>query len=207
MKIRGSSVCIRDKHASVCSISHRQFGFSVIEVLVSLVLLAVGAALSIPSFQAMTEKRQLADGAEQIVEFVYSAQKEAIKRDRLITFSARRAAVDQWCIGASMGTAACDCTETNQSDPSFCTIDTEASIINSEIILNTELLGDAKTESLFSFDPKRGVTGVLGEPIFLAVGSDSGHYLLDLNVSNTGKLSICSTDATHAVPEYAVCQL
>ena len=54
-----------------------QAGFSIIEVMMSLVLLAITAALALPSYQEMVQKRQLTHGAEQIMAFVNTAQGEA----------------------------------------------------------------------------------------------------------------------------------
>ncbi len=62
-------------------------GFTVVELMMSLVLLAIGAALSIPSYREMMEKRQLTHGAEQIMAFVNTAQSEAMKRNQIVTIS------------------------------------------------------------------------------------------------------------------------
>ncbi len=43
-----------------------QRGFSLVEVMLSLVLLAIGAVLAIPSYQGMVDKRQFPNVAEQV---------------------------------------------------------------------------------------------------------------------------------------------
>ena len=122
----------------------RQTGFTVVELMMSLVLLAIGAALSIPSYREMIEKRQLTHGAEQIMAFVNTAQSEAIKRNQIVTISYDRDDKDDWCIGMVLGTSACDCRETDTTASDYCAIDSSPRIINNDFVGNTQLVKEMK---------------------------------------------------------------
>jgi prepilin-type N-terminal cleavage/methylation domain-containing protein len=186
------------------SFSH-QSGFTMVEVMLSLVLLAIGAALSLPSYREMVEKRQLTHGAEQIVAFVNSAQSEAIKQNRLVTVSYARAADDDWCIGASLGTAACDCTETVTTEADYCAIDAVQWRITNDHVGNTKLVKSIGGDGAYAFDPVRGIFTDLDDTLAVEMRSNNEDYRLDLLVSSTGQVILCSKDTSHSVPGYAVC--
>jgi len=183
----------------------RQNGFTMVEVLMSLVLLAIGAALSLPAFNAMTEKRQVTNGAEQIMAFLNSAQTEAIRQNSTVTVSYGRTADDSWCIGAVLGATACDCTETVVTETDFCAIDGATRIINNTMVGNQKLVTAMTGTSPYSYDPVRGILLDLTDSLVVSMSSNNGNYLLDLNVNNTGQVDLCSKNSAHAVPGFAVC--
>jgi len=186
--------------------SFRQTGFTIAELMVSLVLLAVGAALSIPSYREMVEKRQLTHGAEQILAFVNTAQSEAARRNRIVTVSYHRDANDDWCVGAVLGSAACDCMETNTGATDFCAIDSAPRIINNNYVGNTDLVKEMLGQGgAYSIDPVRGIFVDPADFLIVAMRSDSEDYRLDLRVSNSGQAILCSHDDSHSVPGYEVC--
>src|SRR6056297_1341682 len=85
------------------SVAARQRGFSVVELMISVTLVAIGAALALPSYRDMVEKRQVTNGAEQLASFINTAQGLAMKTNRVVTVSWWRNADDEWCIGATDG--------------------------------------------------------------------------------------------------------
>ena len=185
----------------------RQNGFTVVELMISLVLLAIGAALAIPSYRQMVEKRQLTHGAEQIMAFVNTAKSEAVRRNQIVTVSYKRIDTDNWCVGMVVGTSACDCMESNTAASDYCAIDSAPRIINNAYVGNTKLVKEmtGADGNKFSFDPVRGIFTNLGKSLKVQMRSDSQDYRLDLKVSNTGEAILCSHDATYAVPGYGVC--
>ncbi|MGD8681672.1 MAG: prepilin-type N-terminal cleavage/methylation domain-containing protein, partial [Lysobacterales bacterium] len=68
-----------------CGPVSRDRGFSLVELMMSVVLLAIGAALALPSYRDMVEKRQVTNAAEQIASFMNSAQGISMKRNRAVT--------------------------------------------------------------------------------------------------------------------------
>ncbi|HLF31017.1 MAG TPA: GspH/FimT family pseudopilin [Xanthomonadales bacterium] len=183
----------------------RQAGFTIVELMMSLVLLAIGAALSLPSYREMVEKRQLTHGAEQIMAFVNSAQGEAMKQNQVVTVSYARTADNDWCFGAVIGAAACDCTEALDSETDFCAIDSAPRVINNENTGNTRLVKAITGDGAYSFDPIRGIFIDLDDSLAVQMSSNDESYQLNLSVSITGQVMLCSSDANHRVPGYGVC--
>jgi len=85
-------------------------GFTLIELMITLAVLAILVAIALPSFQATLENRRLSAAADNIYAFISYAKSEAIKKNQSIRF---QATVDgtSWCIGVDDDAAAvCDCT-------------------------------------------------------------------------------------------------
>jgi type IV fimbrial biogenesis protein FimT len=173
--------------------------------MISVVLLAIGAALALPSYREMVEKRQVTHGAEQIMAFANSAQGEAQKQNKLVTVSYARSADDDWCVGATVGATACDCTETVDTAADYCAIDASPWRITNENAGNARLVKSITGDGAYSFDPIRGILVDLDDSLIVAMSSNNEDYQLSLQVSRTGQVVLCSTDSDHSVPGYGVC--
>lgn len=182
-----------------------QSGFSIIELMMSLVLLAVAMAMAIPSYREMVEKRQLTNGAEQLMAFVNAAQSESIKQNRILTVSYERTAGDDWCAGAVVGTVACDCGETNPAASDYCSINSMPWLIDNTHVGNRELVASMSGDGAYSFDPVRGLMTDMNDALVVELRSVGEAYRLQLMVSNAGQVMLCSTDSSHEVPGYPAC--
>jgi prepilin-type N-terminal cleavage/methylation domain-containing protein len=67
-----TTLSVRSKHNTQYCSRHR--GFTLVEIMMSLALMAIGIALAIPSYRDMVEKRQVTNGAEQLSSFINTAQ-------------------------------------------------------------------------------------------------------------------------------------
>ena len=184
-------------------------GFSIVELMIAVLLLAISAALAIPSYREMIEKRQLTHGAEQLVAFVNAAQSESIKQNSVLTVSYSRTAENDWCVGAVVSATACDCRETDASQADFCAIDSQAWIINNAHAGDRDLVTAMEGDGAYSFDPVRGLVPEFlddDDQFVVEMNSSSAGYQLRLRVAVTGQVDLCSpADSEHAVPGYAVC--
>ena len=200
------SLGVRPKGKSLFICRHR--GFSLIEVLMSVVLLAISAALALPSYRDMVEKRQVTNGAEQLASFINTAQGVAMKTNQDVWVSWDRTSANDWCIGASAGSK-CECTQANS-----CLINGQEFVIDNGSASDRDLFhtfsggdGDA-----YGVDPVRGLvvneTGEVLSPANypeLKLRSNSDDFRLNLRVNGTGRVTLCSDDAAHSVPGYPVC--
>jgi type IV fimbrial biogenesis protein FimT len=184
----------------------RHRGFSLIEVMMSIVLVAIGTALAIPSFGDQVEKRQITNGAEQLASFVNMAQGAAMRSNNVVTVSWSFTDSNNWCIGAVEGETACDCTVFTRSSDSFCQIDSDRYLLDDSILASDRgLVHQVTGDGAYSFDPVRGIFVDLDDDLSMQLRSRSGDFRLNLVVNNTGRVTLCSDDAAHAVPGYDVC--
>ncbi|MBU1426065.1 MAG: GspH/FimT family pseudopilin [Gammaproteobacteria bacterium] len=64
----------------------RQSGFSLIEMMVAIVILAILVGLAVPSFQVMLQNTQIRNAAESVLDGIQKARAEAVKQNRSIEF-------------------------------------------------------------------------------------------------------------------------
>jgi len=183
----------------------RQRGFTLIELMMSVVLLAIGAALAIPSYRDMVEKRQLTNAAEQITAFINATQGISTRTNQIVTVSYTRNGDDDWCIGAAMGDTACDCEEDDPAATNFCQIDSQAYVVNQSVSNGSNLMHNIGGSDSYSFDPIRGIFTDMADSLTLEMRSPSGDFRLNLEVVPSGKVILCSDDSSHAIPGYEVC--
>lgn len=187
-------------------------GFTLIEVMMSVVLMGIGLALALPSYRDMVEKRQVTNGAEQLASFINSAQGVAMKTNRFVKVSWDHADDDEWCVGAtvvaSLGDDPCDCTGGDES-AAACQIDGQDFVLNQAHAGNRDLMHDIGSEDTgsYTFDPIRGFSPDLTEELTFAMRSPSGDFRLNLVVNQVGRVLLCSDDSSHSVPGYAVCSV
>jgi type IV fimbrial biogenesis protein FimT len=186
--------------------SYRHQGFTTIELMMSVILLAVSTALAIPSYRDMVEKRQLTNAAEQLAAFVDASQGVASRSNQVVTVSFEHSGHDDWCIGATLGTGGCDCGETNTEDSDYCSIDSQSWVMTDSFYDGEDLMHQITgNDGDISFDPVRGMFVDTADFLTMEMHSESRDYKLDLMVNASGRVVLCSHDASHAVPGYDVC--
>jgi type IV fimbrial biogenesis protein FimT len=173
--------------------------------MMSVVLMAIGIALAIPSYRDMVEKRQVTNGAEQLSSFINSAQGVAMKTNQVVTISYARSGHEDWCIGAVSGATACDCTETDTSATDYCQIAAQPFVLNNGHTHDIELMHAMTGDGAYAFDPIRGLLLDLDDSLTLELHSPSRDFKLNLVVNSTGRVILCSKDSEHRVPGYQTC--
>jgi type IV fimbrial biogenesis protein FimT len=180
---------------------NRNRGFTIVEVMMSLVLISIGTTLAIPSYVDMVEKRRLTNSAEQLASFINSAQSISTRTNQVVTVSYERAHHYEWCIGASLSVADCDCNDA--TSVTYCEIDAQPFVLDESLSNGSELVHSIQGGS-YSFDPVRGLSS---GSLTMELHSDSRDFRLNLMVNNTGRVILCSENANDAVPGYDVCPL
>lgn len=185
-------------------------GFTLIELLVVITLIGISLTLAVPSWEQVSQKRRLTNVTEQVAAFLSTAQSEAQKRNQPVSLSFNRSGNQNWCIGTSLGTTACDCTETDPAAERFCAVDGNPSHIQATGFRFSKLLaatdgqpdgGDSKV----TFDPIRGILQPAGDKLQFTFESSGGYFQLKLALSPTGLLSICHPDSIRKVGGYKAC--
>jgi prepilin-type N-terminal cleavage/methylation domain-containing protein len=205
MKKWNSKSVVRHCHNSSTSPMNRQCGFSLIEFSITLVLLAVGATLSLPSYREMVEKQDLTQGAERVVAFVNTTQSESVARQQAFTLSFTQGLGGEWCFGAKSGDIACDCTEENSAAEDYCAIDSAPRLINSVNIENTLLTQIWNNKDSFIFNPGPAAVANTAGPLIVEMGSATENFQLAMVVTNSDPAILCLKDSSQSLSGYEAC--
>lgn len=180
-------------------------GFTVIELMIVIAVVAIITSLALPSYRTLIEKRQVTSGAEQIAAFLSSAQLEAVKRNRNVAVSYSYTDNTDWCIGMIVDADSCDCS----SGSNTCVIDGAAKVFTPLNLNYEEALAGVDGDGTFVIDPVRGMmVDFTDATTFQLLSTPENSYALNVNIGPTGRLSICSDGdrADKAVPGFDSCQ-
>jgi type IV fimbrial biogenesis protein FimT len=224
-----SSLIANSRGGSGPAIKRKLSGFTLIELMITMVIIAIGVSLAMPTFVAVMEKRRLVSAAEEVVSFMAFARSEAIKRNKKVSVSwyTPGGHNSNWCIGASLSPKAspCDCTETNSAHVDFCSIDSVAyRLVQTDFVnMGDEFIHMRPNASSFAFDPVRGIVvrsddevlereSIDGDYLFYLhsdrkeTGTNTRLYELQLKMYITGRMDICTDDdRQRLVGGYPIC--
>lgn len=169
--------------------SRKQRGFTLIELMVTVAILAILAVVGIPSFLSAIEKNRLKNAVEEVYGLLVEARSEAVVRSRDTLIDVDGGA---WCVGYreqnATGTLGnCDCTVTNLADANVCSARTGGTnvlkrVTGADFPGVTISTGSTNT----SFDPVRGTAA--GRTITL----QSGDWEVDVVISSLGRVRTCT---------------
>ena len=200
-------------------------GFTLIELMVTISVMAILLAIAIPSFNEFRQRAALRGAADQIVTFWGDARFEALKRNRLVNVGFRTDGA-RFCLGARTVTspiaaATCDCfavvnpaVADNAADVvgTACNIGVYPPVAAGPVSNQGEwrsiLVGTATTlgnddGGVIVIDPKRGNitdsgTGINGDEgrIFLKTPDSSNtNYRLNVVFDRNGRAVVCEPTA------------
>ena len=185
-------------------------GFTMIELMITIAILAALAALAAPSFTDFIERARLRSSVEEVVSFLATARQEAVKRDRDVTVAVG-GDEDAWCLGAVAAQdpanegdpvatlpAACDCS----GAPDACTIGGERRTI--EVATGSGVTMDADNSVTFSskFGGLADLSAV-GTPLVLK--SKTEKYEINVVVTPLGHARSCVASGKTAVTGVPPC--
>jgi len=195
----------RDPQKGKKGFSNRN-GFTLIELMVVLAVVAIITSFALPSYRTLLAKRQVTSGAEQLGAFLSAAQMESVKRHENISVSYTRTDSDTWCVGLVSGTTACNCMVTDPAANGACVIDGQLRVFSDANLNNPDIMNFMLGDGAFVYDPARGLMLNPPDPVELKLLSEGGSYSLNVQVSATGRLKICNdSSATLDVPGYKTC--
>ncbi|MBD3635065.1 MAG: GspH/FimT family pseudopilin [Methylophaga sp.] len=90
-------------------------GFTLIELMITLTVLGIIAAIALPNFKSILDGRKLVGAADNLYATLQYARSESIKQNTNVEFQLNAGA---WCYGIDDEGGNCDCT-----NPATCTID------------------------------------------------------------------------------------
>ncbi len=157
-------------------------GFTLIEMMVSIAVMAIIATSVVPAFNDMKEKHKIRGAVETISSDFQLARSEAIKTNQAVSLSFSGIGGTNWCYGIN-DSSGCNCSVNNacQVDGNTVRVASSAEFLN--INLTTNFAGQTAT-----FDPDRGTTNS-GITSLTANGKTAKIF-----VSAIGRISVCSND-------------
>ncbi len=199
-------------------------GFTLIELMVVIAVVAIITSFALPSYRTLLEKRQVTSGAQQVTAFLSAAKMEAIKRNEQIAIWSNLA---EGCMGFYSYDPVdprndCDCASSDPDAVNACAIDEfrdgtamRLHVFNNDVLnkpLNItamDILG--RDPKLIVFDPIRGMLvfddAVEPMPLELKLLSKHETYALNVQLTAAGRVTVCSdmTVADINVPGYDDC--
>ena len=207
-------------------------GFTVIELMITIGVLAIIASLALPSYRAIIEKRQVTKGAEQLAAFLSQAKSQAVKLNDDVAISYVYDDGD-WCMGYSNSGALCDCADDTAAN--YCEISydydrdgvldaTEPHAYGSDNFTHPEVLSGITLtaadgaalgdDAVLLYDSVRGMlqvddAGDQAAAAIFALVSTGGQYALNVEIDRLGRVTLCSpsSDDHSPVPGYPACAL
>jgi len=204
----------------------RSWGFTLVELMITIVVTAIALALAVPSWENLVQKRQVTSAAEEIASFVMHAQSQAIKSNQQVTVTVKRNADGtSWCVGAMDEEARddnggdpceCDLADDAENPTARCTIEGEVARVadfNFEkfTMAGSGVEGVENLDFYFNFDPVRGLKldddgiSVDGDDHAVTLATNNENWALQVVVSVTGRVNICNPDSSKTVPGFDPC--
>jgi len=152
-------------------------GFTLIELMIVIVVLGIVAAIALPSFQSIIEKRRLVGAADTLFANLQFARSEAIKQNRIVQFQFN---TDSWCYGVDDTPADCDCTS-----PATCKVSNMQRVVTSSDYKNVTLAVTGFDGTTIDFEPRQGLPSDDGEFTFTINGQSK-----KVNINVVGKIKV-----------------
>jgi prepilin-type N-terminal cleavage/methylation domain-containing protein len=204
----------------------RSWGFTLVELMITIVITAIALALAVPSWENLVQKRQVTSAAEEIASFLMHSQSQAIKSNQQVTVTVKRnAGGTSWCVGAMDEEARddnggdpceCDLADDTEDITARCTIEGEVARIwdfNFEkfTMAGSGVEGVENLDFYFNFDPVRGLKieddgiSVDGDNHAVTLATNNENWALQVEVTVTGRVNICNPDSSKKVPGFDLC--
>jgi prepilin-type N-terminal cleavage/methylation domain-containing protein len=165
-----------------------QKGFTIIELLITVVILGILVAIAAPSMYSILEGRKLKGAAENLFADLMFAKTESIKRNNEVILSFGGVS-PAWCYGLKEDVS-CDCATAND-----CSIDGIEKVVTSDQYGDTTLVADFPSSSPeeTGFEPLRGFSESSsgsfsnGTATFTNNGREA-----EVVISTLGRVRVCS---------------
>jgi prepilin-type N-terminal cleavage/methylation domain-containing protein len=162
-------------------------GFTLLEMLTSIMIVAILAIASVPLFTSFMQNYRLSAAADGLYYSLQYARSEAVKRNTNVYVSFTSG--NQWCYGINTGSA-CNC-----NVAANCNLGVQTYSTSTQMTLSVSGL----TSGSMYFEGTHGSVNAAGSVTFTQYGQTSP--LITLSIGRLGGLKVCST----GISRYAAC--
>lgn len=157
---------------------HGNQGFSLIEILVTLTVIAALVTIAVPSLISYTQKNRLIGVTQQLYDSLQFARSQAVKTNSTIYVSFTTGS--NWCYGINSGTS-CSCTVANS-----CGLGATSAANSTSLTMTASGLNSSSVK----FEPNHGAANA-NSTITFTTGDSSAAISVKINL--LGSILICST--------------
>lgn len=174
-------------------------GFTMIELLASVMVFAVLVVLAIPAFQGQTQTRHIKGAADRLYAELQYARSESIKRNRGVHVNFTVTSASNWCYGLRdiADDNLCNCAAT----PANCTTSGQRRVVTSTDYPDVQITsgyGNTAANNL-SFEPVRGMITPAADVTF-SIGSKQAR----VRTTVLGQIQICAPSGS-SLTSYQAC--
>lgn len=173
-------------------------GFTLVELMVTITVLAILASVAVPAYQNMMETRRLVAATEAVYAQMQFYRSETLKSGRTDNMNVSIRAGTPWCLGMSNSDTSCDCTTSNacRYGPD---LDTSGSADLERNLLGSEFQGIslATTVANVAINSAQGAVSGVGGTITLTSASSMSTKVI---ISRLGRIKICSQTSVGGYP-------
>lgn len=173
----------------------RQRGFSLIELMVTVGIMAILTALAAPSFMDYIDRTRLRGAADDVVNVIGNSRVESVKTDRDVSMAFVGSGTT-WCLGGNAAVEptgglpaqdAAPCVCTDPADATQCLIGGERRAVE---VGAHQGVAIGALPAAFAFDSKLGMIAPLGTRA-VTLTSPRGKYDLTIQVNALGQARLC----------------
>ncbi|MFS8064085.1 MAG: Tfp pilus assembly protein FimT/FimU [Luteimonas sp.] len=168
-------------------------GFTLVELMVTLAVLAIVLVAAVPSFVDFFDKSRVRGAADNVISVISNARVESVKNDLDVNL-AFTGSGSAWCVGANAATAPTGGNEAGAAAACDCTVTTECLVSGARSAIDVGAAPGVSIGTLpaaLVFDSKLGVITPLGARE-VTLTSPRGKYDIKVEMNALGQARLCT---------------